>query len=156
MLQRGTHPRPPSRHVHRYLQLLWKVSPLLYTIPPNTQGAPSLAVQTPIFLFKREPKSQKRPLWGSQISFSAHSSPSCLAHTLQHPHPSSTRLTPTSHSGGFCGHWHSLLHSWALDTKQHRATRSRSASLKVPIAVGIFTTTIGQNYTKGEKTCSFT
>lgn len=43
MLQRGTQPTAPSRQVHWYLQLLWKDSPLLYTVPPKTQGAPSLA-----------------------------------------------------------------------------------------------------------------
>lgn len=42
--QRGTQPTAPSRHVHWYLQLLWKDSPLRYTIPPNTQVAPSLAM----------------------------------------------------------------------------------------------------------------
>lgn len=35
----------PSRQVHWYLQLLWNVSPLLYTVPPNTQVAPSRAVE---------------------------------------------------------------------------------------------------------------
>lgn len=43
MLHRGTQPTAPSRQVHWYLQLLWKDSPLLYTVPPKTQGAPSLA-----------------------------------------------------------------------------------------------------------------
>ena len=44
MLHRGIQPTAPSRHVHWYLQLLWKDSPLLYTIPPITQVAPPLAV----------------------------------------------------------------------------------------------------------------
>lgn len=43
MLHRGTQPTAPSRQVHWYLQLLWKDSPLRYTVPPKTQGAPSLA-----------------------------------------------------------------------------------------------------------------
>lgn len=43
MLHRGTQPTAPSRQVHWYLQLLWKDSPLRYTDPPKTQGAPSLA-----------------------------------------------------------------------------------------------------------------
>lgn len=43
ILHRGTQPTAPSRQVHWYLQLLWKDSPLLYTVPPKTQGAPSLA-----------------------------------------------------------------------------------------------------------------
>lgn len=81
MEQSGTQPTAPSRQVHWYLQLLWKVSPLLYTVPPNTQVAPSRAargeegqdsalkghgglsgrsspVQTPIRLLMRAPKSQ--------------------------------------------------------------------------------------------------
>lgn len=44
MPQSGTQPTAPSRHVHWYLQLLWNDSPLRYTFPPNTQGAPSRAV----------------------------------------------------------------------------------------------------------------
>lgn len=44
MEHRGTQPTAPSKQVHWYLQLLWNVSPLLYTIPPNTQVAPSRAV----------------------------------------------------------------------------------------------------------------
>lgn len=43
MLHSGTQPTAPSRQVHWYLQLLWKDSPLRYTDPPKTQGAPSLA-----------------------------------------------------------------------------------------------------------------
>lgn len=43
MLHRGTQPTAPSRQVHWYLQLLWKDSPLRYTVPPKMQGAPSLA-----------------------------------------------------------------------------------------------------------------
>lgn len=44
MEQSGTHPTAPSRQVHWYLQLLWNISPLLYTMPPITQVAPSWAV----------------------------------------------------------------------------------------------------------------
>lgn len=170
MLHSGTQPTAPSRQVHWYLQLLWKDSPLRYTDPPKTQGAPSLAagegkkkdvevkwrvpgiraticqggelgsgmqvagwkqlqtraflflegialdlreavvqhqrvrarhrglrvlpVHTPILRLAGEPKSQKRPLCGSQGSRSVHNSPSCLAQTRQQPQPSSTRLTP--------------------------------------------------------------
>lgn len=99
MLHRGTQPTAPSRQVHWYLQLLWKDSPLRYTDPPKTQGAPSLAVHTPILRLAGEPKSQKRPLCGSQGSRSVHSSPSCLAQTRQQPQPSSTRLTPAGQRG---------------------------------------------------------
>lgn len=45
MLQRGTQPTAPSRQVHWYLQLLWKDSPLRYTMPLNTHGAPSRAAR---------------------------------------------------------------------------------------------------------------
>lgn len=45
MEQRGTQPTAPSKQVHWYLQLLWNDSPLLYTIPPNTQGVPSRATE---------------------------------------------------------------------------------------------------------------
>uniref|UniRef100_A0A803YD66 Ectonucleotide pyrophosphatase/phosphodiesterase 1 n=1 Tax=Meleagris gallopavo TaxID=9103 RepID=A0A803YD66_MELGA len=45
MLQRGTQPTAPSRQVHWYLQLLWKDSPLRYTMPEKTQGAPSRAAR---------------------------------------------------------------------------------------------------------------
>lgn len=140
MEQRGTQPTAPSRQVHWYLQLLWKDSPLLYTMPPNTQGVPSRAartkntglsqrsspktqssgqmklaavspVHTPMRLLMGAPKSQYRPLCGSHTSFSVHSSPICLAHTRQQPQPSSTRLTPGAHWGGADGHEHWLLHS---------------------------------------------
>lgn len=46
MLQRGTQPTAPSRQVHWYLQLLWKDSPLRYTMPPKTHGAPSRAARS--------------------------------------------------------------------------------------------------------------
>lgn len=46
MEQSGTQPTAPSRQVHWYLQLLWKDSPFLYTMPPNTQVAPSRAAGT--------------------------------------------------------------------------------------------------------------
>lgn len=58
MLHRGTQPTAPSRQVHWYLQLLWKDSPLLYTVPPKTQGAPSLA---------EEEEGKKGGLLGSGI-----------------------------------------------------------------------------------------
>ena len=208
MLHRGTQPTAPSRQVHWYLQLLWKDSPLRYTVPPKTQGAPSLAegeegkkgkcrgqasvlepepearrgwelgaglqgnslrkgrnssgflfrrdgeregrgggsssvprrpggggggggagrgargggrgrglqvlpVHTPILRLAGEPKSQKRPLCGSQGSRSVHSSPSCLAHTRQQPQLSSTRLTPAGQRGaGPAAHWHRPPQSW--------------------------------------------
>lgn len=54
-------------------------------------------VHTPMRLLMGAPKSQCRPLCGSQTSFSVHSSPICLAHTLQQPQPSRTRLTPGGH-----------------------------------------------------------
>lgn len=68
-------------------------------------------VHTPMRLLMGAPKSQYRPLCGSHTSFSVHSSPICLAHTLQQPQPSSTRLTPGAHWGGADGHEHWLLHS---------------------------------------------
>lgn len=72
-----------------------------------------LPVHTPILRLAGEPKSQKRPLCGSQGSRSVHSSPSCLAHTRQQPQPSSTRLTPAGHRGaGAAAHWHRPLQSW--------------------------------------------
>lgn len=58
------------------------------------RGLRVLPVHTPILRLAGEPKSQKRPLCGSQGSRSVHSSPSCLAQTRQQPQPSSTRLTP--------------------------------------------------------------
>lgn len=70
-----------------------------------------LPVHTPMRLLMAAPKSQYRPLCGSHTSFSVHSSPICLAHTLQQPQPSSTRLTPGAHWGGADGHEHWLLHS---------------------------------------------
>lgn len=133
MEQRGTQPTAPSRQVHWYLQLLWKDSPLLYTMPPNTHGAPSLAVHTPILRLTGDPKSQKSPLWWSQGSRSVHSSPSCLAHTRQQPQPSCTRLTPGGHSGGAAGHWHCPLQSWPATFRPERARRSTRAKLPSPI-----------------------
>lgn len=134
MLHRGTHPTAPSRQVHWYLQLLWKDSPLLYTIPPNTQGAPSRAVHTPILRLAGEPKSQKSPLWWSQGSRSVHSSPSCLAHTLQQPQPSCTRLTPAGHvGGGPAPHWHCPLQSWPDTSQQRSATSSAAAKRLGPV-----------------------
>lgn len=58
-----------------------------------------LPVHTPILRLAGEPKSQKRPLCGSQGSRSVHSSPSCLAQTRQQPQPSSTKLTPAGQRG---------------------------------------------------------
>lgn len=76
-------------------------------------GRRRLPVHTPILRLAGEPKSQKRPLCGSQGSRSVHSSPSCLAHTRQQPQPSSTRLTPAGQRGaGAAAHWHGPPQSW--------------------------------------------
>lgn len=75
-------------------------------------GLRVLPVHTPILRLAGEPKSQKRPLCGSQGSRSVHSSPSCLAQTRQQPHPSSTRLTPAGQRGAGSVHWHCAPQSW--------------------------------------------
>ena len=77
------------------------------------RGLQVLPVHTPILRLAGEPKSQKRPLCGSQGSRSVHNSLSCLAHTRQQPQPSSTKLTPAGQRGaGPAGHWHGALQSW--------------------------------------------
>lgn len=76
------------------------------------RGRQVLPVHTPILRLAGEPKSQKRPLCGSQGSRSVHSSPSCLAHTRQQPQPSGTRLTPAGQRGAGAAHRHGPRQSW--------------------------------------------
>lgn len=87
-------------------------------------------MHTPTLRLAGEPKSQKRPLCGSQGSRSVHSSPSCLAHTRQQPQPSSTRLTPAGQRGAGAVHWHWPLQSWpAVGCKEEGAvSRAHTAA----------------------------
>lgn len=61
----------------------------------------------PLVAPKLAPKLHSSPLVWSQGSVFPQSSLSCLAQTLQHPHPSRTTLTPGAHLGTSTGHVHS-------------------------------------------------
>lgn len=56
------------------------------------------------------PKLHSSPFVWSQGCVLLQSSKSCCAHTLQHPQPSSMRLTPAAHLGVFGGHRQSFGH----------------------------------------------
>ena len=84
----------------------WKEAKCKCKQEGGARAALRVPVHTPILRLAGEPKSQKRPLCGSQGSRSVHNSLSCLAHTRQQPQPSSTKLTPAGQRGaGPAGHW---------------------------------------------------
>lgn len=100
-------------------------------------GVRVLPVHTPILRLAGEPKSQKRPLCGSQGSRSVHSSPSCLAQTRQQPQPSSTRLTPAGQRGACsAGHRHGPLQFWPTAGCGEDQAVSGAGSARTPSPAG--------------------
>lgn len=138
--QKETHPTAPSMQVHWCLQFGRKISPFWYILLLYSHVLPSnfakfekqgrnemkrkaykrshkiqntevtVPRQTPLTEPCPPPKLHSSPFVWSHGCVLLQSSKSCCAQTLQHPQPSSIRLTPAAHLGVFRGHRQSFGH----------------------------------------------